>query len=539
MIPRSACYTALVFDLLIANATVYDGNGAPGERGTLAVQDGRIAEVGAHVTGDAREVIDARGRVLCPGFIDVHSHSDFTILVNGGADSKTRQGVTTEVIGNCGYAAAPLHEPCRTHIQHSWAAEPALQLDWREYPEYVERVHATGTAVNLAVLIGHGNLRGSTVGYEQRPATAGERDRMRGLLDDALNAGAFGFSTGLVYSPGCFADSDELQDLGRVAEHHGAVHATHMRSESAEVERALDEVIAISEATGCALQVSHLKCSGPENWHKLDAVLGKIEGARAAGLDVWADRYPYTASSTDLDAVLPAWAFEGGHEAELARLRDPATRRRLRDEILRDHPDDAYWERIVVAGVFGDANKHLEGNTLAEIAADRNEDPCNAMFDLLIEEELRVDSVRFFMDPQNLRRILTRPYVMIGSDASAKAAHGPLFRGKPHPRTYGTCARVLREFVDDGTLSLAEGIHKMTGLPAQRFGLAQRGRLAPGLAADLVLFDPVTVDDRATYGEPHQYAAGIAHVWVAGVPVVRDGAVTPARPGRVLHRRSG
>lgn len=529
----------MMFDLLIMNATVYDGTGAPPIRGAVAVVDGRIADVGAHVAGDAKSVIDAAGSVLCPGFIDVHSHSDFTILVNGGADSKTRQGITTEIIGNCGYAAAPLHEPCRTHIQHSWAAEPALTLDWRDYPEYVDRVHAGGTAVNLAVLIGHGNLRGSTVGYDQRAATGAERERMSGLLHDALTAGAFGLSTGLVYPPGCFAERAELNDLGRVVERHGAVHATHMRSESAAVEEALDEVIGISETTGCALQVSHLKCSGPDNWRKLDAVLDKIEAARGAGLDVWADRYPYTASSTDLDAVLPPWAFDGGHEAELKRLRDPATRRRLKEDILREHPDAPYWERIVVAGVHTAENKPLEGKSLAEIGDLRHAHPCNAMFDLLIEEELRVDSVRFFMDPQNLRRILTRPYVMIGSDASAKAAHGPLHRGKPHPRTYGTCSRVLREFVDDGTLGLAEAIHKMTGLPAARFGLAQRGRLAPGLAADLVLFDPAVVDDVATYANPHQYASGISTVWVAGEAVVRDNRVTNARPGRVLDRRTG
>ena len=524
---------------MITNAEVFDGTGAPAYRGAVAVDDGLISACGPDIDGDAREVIDAGGRAICPGFIDVHSHSDFTILVNGGADSKVRQGVTTEIIGNCGYAAAPLHEPCRTHIQHTWAGEPAITLDWRDFGEYRDRVHAAGTAVHLVPLIGHGNLRGSVVGYDRRAATPAERARMAGLLDEALAEGAFGLSTGLVYPPGCFAEREELDDLGRVVERHGAVHATHMRSESSHVEEALDEVLAVSRTTGCALQVSHLKCSGPANWAKLDSVLDTIETARADGLDVWADRYPYTASSTELDAVLPEWAFDGGHDAELDRLRDPATRRRIRVQVLREHPEPEYWERIMVAGVRTAANQALEGRSLAEIATLRGADPCDAMFDLLVEEELRVDSVRFFMDPQNLRRVLARPYVMIGSDASAKAAHGPLHRGKPHPRTYGTCVRVLREFVDDGTLTLPEAIWKMTGLPAARFGLHRRGRVAPGLVADLVLFDPATADDVATYADPHQYATGIHGVWVAGVATVRTAEPTGARPGRVLHRRDG
>jgi N-acyl-D-aspartate/D-glutamate deacylase len=530
-------------DLLIRGGTVVDGTGRPPVLADVAVEGDRIAAVGPPGTLDgatAGTVVDAAGRYVTPGFVDIHTHSDRSILINPRMESKLRQGVTTEVGGNCGSGVAPAlgeavanlrPEPGREHEPASWPTMAA----------YFEHIERAGIAGNYATWAAHGTLRASTVGYAMRPATADELAAMRRLLAESLEAGAFGLSTGLIYVPSGYADTDELVALSEVVRDYGGLYASHIRNEASGLLEAVGEAIEVGRRAGVPVQIAHHKASGRPNWGRVEQSLASMDDARRAGVDVACDQYPYTASSTGLSAVLPKWALEGGRERLVARLRAPATRRRIREEMAAARPDwgaldeESGWHHILIARCRG--NPALEGRRLDEIAAERGQAPFDVCFDLLIQEDGYVGCVFFSMCEPDVRTVMRWPGTMIGSDASSVAPYGTLGDGKPHPRAYGTFARVLGHYVREaGLLSWPEAVHKMTAQPAARVGLRDRGEVRPGAFADLVVLDPATIAERATFADPHRYAAGVEHVFVNGVAVIRWGEHTGALPGRVLRR---
>ncbi len=516
-----------MFDLLIHGGQVHDGGGGPARRAAVAINGERIAAVGDLAGAAARTTLSAAGCVVCPGFIDVHSHSDTFILIEPTAPSKIYQGVTTEVVGNCGASTAPRQGAYK------------MPTDWREknYPgtwssvaEYRALLDQVQPALNIALLIGHNSVRAGVIGYDARVATADEVRAMGALLDRALAEGGAGLSTGLIYTPGLYSTPEEVRALAEVAARHGKIYTSHMRSEGDQLLEALDETLGIGRATGVRVQVSHLKTAGRRNWGKLEAALEKIRAAQAAGVRVAADRYPYTASCTDLDVILPEWAAGDGREAVLACLREAATRQKLRAELA----GSTDWDTIMVGSLAHPDLAPYRGQMLTEIAAALGLEPVEAALHLLDVDELRPSAIFFGMSEVNLWRILAEPWVMVGSDASIRALTGPLAVDFPHPRAFGTFPRLLRAALDGHTVPLPEMIRKMTSLPADQFQLKGRGRLAVGAYADLVVFDPQTIRDRATFAEPRQYAEGLNHVIVNGRLTLRDGAFTGARAGRFL-----
>lgn len=520
---------------IIRNVDLLDGSGAPVFYADIALQGDCIVAIGdlsaieAKTEIDAPIVIDGRGLIAAPGLIDMHSHSDYTLPINPRAESKIRQGVTTEVIGMCGASPAPL-DPTQREQRRAW--HPELPWTWTSFADYLGYLRENGISVNVVPMVGHGAVRSMAVGEDDRAPTADEMDEMKRLIAQAMDEGAWGLSTGLIYAPGSFATTEELIELSRVPAARGGFYFSHIRDEGAGLLDAVAEAIAIGKGAGLPVQIAHFKAQGPENWHLLDRALSLLDEARARGVDVAADRYPYIASSTSLRAYLPQWVHDGGMAALLQRLADPEQRRRI---LETPFPRGRRWETIVVS----DARAHpeWEGLSVAQIAAQRNADPTETAMDLILEGEGNVSVVHFSMSEDNLKQVLRHPAVMIGSDGSARAPYGPLGEGKAHPRNYGTFVRVLGVYArEEGVLTLPEAVHKMTGLPAARLGLSDRGHLAVGKKADLVLFDPETVRDRATFADPYQYPEGIAYVFVNGEAVITPEGHTGALPGRVLER---
>lgn len=519
-----------MLDILINGGRIYDGGGGPPMMADVAVAGDRIVDIGDLSQAEARAEIDARNKVITPGFIDVHSHSDAYLLIEPSAPSKIFQGVTTELIGNCGCSAGPRLDGTRMPSDWQEFSYPGHWQTVKEYRTLLERMHP---AVNVGMLVGHNNLRASVMGYEDRRADAEDLKQMRRLLAESLDAGAIGFSTGLLYSPGMFAGLDEVETLIADLAGRGGIYTTHMRSEGAEVLEALEETVSIAEKTGCRLEVSHLKTSGPANWHKIDALLERIERARGGGVDMAADRYPYTAACTDLDVILPDWAAAGERSDILARLRDPAQRRRIRGELMRGRPDD-YWGRVMVGGTFHADNLGFRGMHLDKVAAQLEMEPVDAALHLIDSDELHTGGIFFGMSADNMRRILEQDYVMIGSDGSLRAPTGPLSHDHPHPRNYGAFTRFLKMAIEGQTIELSEAIRKMTSLPAAHFRLAGRGVIAAGSYADIAVFDLERLADNATFAEPHKLSGGVDSLIVNGKLVIGDGEMLRGRPGRVL-----
>lgn len=536
----------MTFDLLIRGGTVIDGTGRSSFPAHVAVQNGRIAAVSASdelARATAQVTLDAAGRYVTPGFIDIHTHSDRSILINPRMESKVRQGVTTEVGGNCGSGVAPARGEAISAIRREAETGRTEPAGWETMGEYFEHMERAGIATNYATWTGHGTLRASVVGYAMRAPTPGELEEMKTLLREAMSAGAFGLSTGLIYAPSGYATTEELVELTGVVREFGGLYASHIRNEASGLLTAVDEAIEIGRRARVPVQIAHHKASGKANWGLVEASLARMDQARSDGVDVACDQYPYVASSTGLSAVLPKWALEGGKDELLARLRDPATRATLRREMSAARPDwgtlteESGWHNILIARVR--TAPSLEGRRLGEVAVERGRDPFDLSFDLLIQEEGFVGCVFFSMCEEDVQTVMRWPHTMIGSDASAAAPYGALGEGKPHPRAYGTFPRVLGHYVRDlAVLSWEEAIHKMTGQPAARLGLGDRGELRTGAVADIVVLDPASVVDRATYQAPHQYAAGIEHVVVNGAPVVLHSEHTGALPGRVLRHGS-
>jgi len=528
-------------DLLIRGGHVIDGTGRPGFDADVSVGAGRIVAVERRATRTARRVIDARGQVVTPGLIDIHTHSDFTLPLNPRAESKIRQGVTLEVVGNCGFSVAPAL-PDRVEMLREYLAASAPSLPFAEssFADYVRSFPPT--SVNVIVQVGHNTLRLMTAGMENRPLTSAETATMEVLLAEALAAGAWGLSSGLFTAPGCYADSAEILTLARVLRRHGAAYSSHIRDEADHVGDAVREAIAVAEATGVHVQIAHLKLSGVDNWGGARRLLGEIAAARARGLPVDCDAYPYDTATNPLRNLLPGWVVEGGIPAMLERLGRAETRTRIRADIARHGLTNfgriPSWDVVRVA--ISPQQPRDAGRTLDEIARRRRVDPLDAVCDFLLADRGATRILITSMSEQDVHQITGTSWVTVGSDANALATSGVTSQGKPHPRSYGTHARLLGAFVRDlGLLSLPAAVHKTTGASAAALGLVDRGLVREGSWADITVFDPARIIDRATYDDPHQYAVGVSTVLVNGEVVVDGGDHTGALPGRVLRRAPG
>jgi N-acyl-D-aspartate/D-glutamate deacylase len=528
-------------DLLIQGGVVVDGTGAAAYPADVAVRDGRIAAIGRDIgRGDAR-VIDAAGCVVAPGFIDIKTHSDWTLPLMPGAESKVRQGVTTEVIGHCGYSCAPAL-PGKAEALAAYLSPSAPWLTFREttFAGYLAGLPAT--SVNVVPLVGHNTLRLMTMGMDDRPPDPAELDHMKRLLEDALAAGAHGMSSGLFTAPGSYAKGEELVELGAILKRRGARYFTHLRDEASKVFPAIEEAITFAERTGVHVQIVHIKLSGLDNWGGAAKLLAVLADARRRGIAIDCDQYPYTAASNPLRNLFPSWLQEGGVPATLARLAEPAVRERLRAEIAKDGLNNfgriASWDAVRVA--ISPDRPHFAGRTLGDLAREANQDGLDAACDYLIADRAQTRIVVESISEDDVRALIASPDVMVGSDGNSVAPHGITGQGKPHPRFYGTFARILGRYVRDlGVLPLETAVRKMTGASAAALGLTDRGVLRQGWRADLTVFDPASVAEQATYQDPHQFAAGIRCVVVNGVPVVEGGEHTGARPGRILPRPAG
>ncbi len=526
-------------DLLITNGLVIDGTGAPRRQADVAVRDGRIVAVGELSRRQTGLTLDAAGLVVAPGFIDMHTHSDLSLLLNPRAESALRQGVTTEVIGQCGFSPAPAVGPRAKALRAvfgAWGRE--VEWTWGSFGDYLDALRRRRASVNIVPVVGHGMIRSGVVGDEKRPAASAELEQMQDAVRGALDAGAFGLSSGLTYTPGMFADTGELIALAAAMLERGGIYFTHIRGEGEKLFEAVAEAIEIGRRASVPVEISHFKAEGSQHWGKTVLSLAQVEKARAAGVEVGFDVYPYTAWSTGLGQTLPAWAREDDGEAILARLTDPAIRARLIDEIAEQtEADPGRWERRLLSSVETDRNRALLGMTIADIAARRSAPPIQTVLDLLVEERMDAGMVGFGMCEEDVRRVLSHPLATIGSDSATVAPYGILGQDHPHPRAYGTFARVLGHYSrDENLFSLEEAVAKMTSRPAAHLGLKDRGQLAPGFAADIAIFDPTAVADTATYQQPHQYATGVRWVIVNGVIELEGEEHQDRLPGIVIPR---
>ena len=512
-----------LFDLIIKNGRLVDGTGNAWFYGDIAVQGERIVQIGELEGLSAKRVIDASGLVVAPGFVDSHSHSDEILLAHPRAESKIRQGVTAEVIGQCGGSAAPRIEK-----------EGGVDLShWDDMDDYLRLLDEQGVALNVIPLFGHGNVRRLVLGMADRQATPDEIEAICELAALAMQQGAFGFSSGLIYPPSAYADTAELVAVAKTVAAYGGIYATHMRNEGVDLLESVEEAITIGEQSGIPVHISHHKTCGEANWGKVVDTLALIEAKRATGLDITMDQYPYTATATGLKVIIPQWAHADGVDAMRQRALDPVVGKKIRAEI---EEEGHRWDWVLVASCSKAENKIYEGKTIEEIAALRGEPVLEAALNLLLSENFDVPMVRFAMCEEDVERVIQHPLVMIGSDASALATAGPLSQGKPHPRAYGTFPRVLGHYVRErGILSLEEAVRKMTGFPAARLGLFDRGLLRPGFYADITIFDAESILDEATYVDPHQYPKGIHYVLVNGQVALEDGQQTDVLAGKALR----
>ncbi len=530
-------------DVLIKNGFVVDGTGNPWFKADVLIESDKISGIGPFHGAEPNLTIDGSGLIVAPGFIDMHSHSDLHLLINPLAESKIRQGVTTEVLGNCGSTLAPIRED-RLDLLKKNCMPLAEEVNWawRSFEDYLRTLEERKISVNVAPLVGHGTVRIAVMGYDNRSPTEVEMEEMKGLVGEAMKDGARGLSSGLIYAPGSYSKTEELVELCKVVSGYGGFYSSHIRNESNYLLEAVDEAIAIGERAGVPVEISHHKAAGSENWGKVNDSLRMIEEARKRGVDVTCDVYPYTAGSTDLSACIPTWAHEEGLSNLVSRLGDKKIRSRLKHEIIEGIPRwedlarQAGWENIIISQF--DPDRSLEGKSVAEIAKLRDRDPIDTAFDLLVESKGVAQIVIFEMNEQDVETVLRYPGSMIGTDGSSYAPYGKLHVGKPHPRNYGTFPRVLGRYIrDKKILRLEEAVRKMTSLPARRLGLLDRGLLAEGMQADVTIFDPDTVLDLATYQDPHRYPQGIRYVIVNGEAAVENGEHIGARAGMVLRRR--
>ncbi|MGH7492176.1 MAG: N-acyl-D-amino-acid deacylase family protein [bacterium] len=522
------------FDLLIIGGTLYDGSGSEGAPADLGIKNGKIAGIGFLQDLSPARKIEVNGLAVAPGFIDFHSHSDEELLLGSAAQSKIRQGVTTEVLGQDGDSMAPLHLAMHEELQQDLRERLQLELNWKDFAGYFHQLEQRGLLCNALSMVGQGTLRHYAVGLDGRPATVEEIAKMQDLAREAFAQGAYGISSGLEYTPGSYANAEEIIEVCRAMEGHG-IYSSHMRNEDDTVIEALEEAIRIASRAEVALNVSHLKASGRRNWHKLPAMFARLDEARMAGMQVTCDRYPYVAYSTGLSSLFPLWSREGGNEKFVTRLKAPALRDSLKAAVMKDVEKIGGWASVMVSSLSKNPDRQLyEGRNMVEIAGAEN--AYAKLVDLIVTEEGGGGMVGFAMSAEEAAQVLSYPHCMIASDGSALATEGILRRGKPHPRSFGTFPRLLGQYVrEDRLLSLPEAVRKITALPAETLGLQDRGYLRPNCWADVVVFDPATVNDRATWAEPQQYPAGIEYVLVNGEIVIDRQKLTGKLPGKVLR----
>jgi N-acyl-D-amino-acid deacylase len=529
------------YDLLIKNGRIVDGSGRAAYNADLAISGDRIVRIGNLARARAKHTIDARGQVVAPGFIDMLGQSENYLLIDPRAMSKVMMGVTTEITGE-GESIAPVNDRLIKESE-DFNRRYNLNVDWRTLDEYFRRLEKQGTGVNLGTFVGATQVRAYVIGFDNRPPTAAELEQMKSLVADAMKDGALGVSTSLQYVPARFAKTDELVELAKVARQYGGIYATHQRSEANALDESLKEVFEIARRAKIPAEIWHLKTAYKKNWGRMPEILKRIEAARRSGLKITADVYPYIAASTSLTACLPPWALEGGTEKMLGRLRDARIRGQLKQEIVTDSKE---WENIflgsggaagvLIGSVVNRELEDLQGKRLSEIAAQQNKDPLDALFDLILADHGQTGAIYFMMSEDDVRAALRSPFVSICTDSGARASDGPLSKSKSHPRGWGSYPRILSRYVrDEHLLTLEQAIHKMTGMPASRVGLRDRGMLRVGMFADVTVFDPETVQDRATFEAPNQYPAGVNYVIVNGQIEVDNGKRTPVLAGQVIR----
>ncbi len=528
------------FDVIIKNGTVYDGTGAEGRVADVAVRGDRIASVGDLANAPGKRVIDAHGLAVAPGFINMLSWSNESLIQDGRSQSEIRQGVTTEIMGE-GESMGPLNERMKTRKLEE-QRDIKFDIKWNTLAEYLSYLEKRGISCNVASFVGATTIREYVIGLEDKQPTPEQLDEMRELVRKEMEAGALGIGTSLIYPPAFYAKTEELIELCKVAAKFQGKYISHMRSEGKQLLPALEELIRISREADIPAEVYHIKASGEKNWGIIDEVLSRIEAMQKEGLKITADMYTYAAAGTGLDACLPPWTADGGYPALFKRLRDPATREKIAAEV---RVDSEAWEnlylaagspdRILLAGFKSEKLKPLTGKSLAEVAKMRGKDPIETIMDLISEDESRIDSIYFLMSEENVKKEMARSWVSFGSDEASQAPEGPFLKSHPHPRAYGNFARVLGRYCrDEKVITLPEAIRRMSALPATNLGLDRRGYLKEEMFADIVVFDPAKITDHATFEKPHQYATGMQHVFVNGVQVVKDGEHTGATPGRAI-----
>lgn len=529
------------YDLIIKNGKIIDGSGNPYYYANVGIKGDKITNIGKLEKAQAKRIIDAKGLIVCPGFIDILGQSSFSLLVDGGAESKVHQGVTTEIFGE-GVSVAPITPNLRKQLQ-IWYGDFPFEVKWNNFTEYFSQLQQKGISLNAGSYVGAASVRMCVLGFDDRRPSAQELEKMKQLTAQAMEEGAFAVSSALIYPPGSFATTEQLIELSKIAASYGGIYITHMRSEAAGLLQGIEEALEIGRQADIPVEIFHFKAAGKQNWHLMENAIDMINNARAQGQDITADIYPYTAGATGLAAIVPPWASDGGLQKLLERLKDPETRKKIAHQIQTSTEgwENLFlaagdWDKILVSSIASEKNQHLEGKNMAEVAQIRHQSPMEAFFDLLLEEKAQVGAVFFMMSEKSIAAKMKQPWVSISTDADALKPEGILGKGKPHPRAYGTYPRVLGRYVrEKKVLTLEDAIRKMTSLPAQRMGLQNRGLLKEGMHADVVIFNPDMIIDNATYIKPHQFPLGIDYVIVNGQIVVEKGKHTGARPGKVLY----
>jgi N-acyl-D-amino-acid deacylase len=532
---------AVEYDTIIRGGTIYDGSGGAPYTADIGIIGDSIAAIGDLAAAQAPLVVDASGLAVAPGFINMLSWATESLIEDGRSQSGIRQGVTLEIFGE-GSSMGPLNETMKAQ-DRAEQGDIRYDITWTTLGEYLEHLETKGVATNVASFIGATTVRIHELGHEDREPTGAELERMRALVRQAMEEGALGVGSSLIYAPAFYAKTPELVALAEEAGRFGGMYISHMRSEGNAVLEAVHELITIAREAGVPAEIYHLKLAGADNWPKLDSVIAKIDAARAEGLDITTDMYLYTAGATGLDAAMPPWVQEGGLQEWKKRLQDPATRARVEEEMRTptDEWESLYLlsgspERVLLVAFKQDSLKYLTGKSLAEVAAMRGVSPEQAAMDLVVADDSRVGTVYFLMSEENVQRQIALPYMSFGSDAGSMATEGVFLRSNPHPRAYGNVARLLGRYVrDENVIPLEEAVRKLTTLPATNLKLRRRGALQVGHYADVVVFDPATIMDHATFDQPHQYSTGVQHVFVNGVQVLKDGEHTGALPGRVVR----
>lgn len=535
------CSRTPEYDIIIRNGTIYDGSGSTPFVGDMAIKGDSIVAVGTWEGMRGKVEIDATGKAIAPGFINMLSWATESLIEDGRSQSDIRQGVTLEVFGE-GWSMGPLNDKMKKEMQDQ-QGDIKFNVEWTTLGEYLEYLERRGISTNIASFIGATTVRIHEIGYDNRPPQPNELNRMRDLVRHAMEEGALGVGSSLIYAPAFYAKTDELIELCKVASEYGGMYISHMRSEGNRLLEAVDELLTIAKQANIRAEIYHLKAAGKSNWPKMDEVIKKVEAARAAGFHITADMYTYPAGATGLDAAMPPWVQEGGHKKWVERLKDPKLRTGVMKEMRT--PTDK-WENLMLAagspdnillvGFKQDSLKYLTGKKLSEVARMRGKSPEETAMDLVIDDDSRVGTVYFLMSEENIKKQIALPWLSFGSDAESLAPEGVFLKSNPHPRAYGTFARVLGKYArDENVIPLEEAVRKLTSLPAENLKLKKQGRLAPGFFADVVVFDRATIQDHATFDKPHQYSTGVMHVFVNGIQVLNNGEHTGAKPGRVVR----